>query len=366
MENKIVIAAAGSRKTTLIVEGALKHAEKRILILTYTIENLRLINDYLIQKNGAIPANVTVQSWYSFLLADGVRPYQNYVYDETRIPSIHFQEGRSAPYARKSDIGKYFLTKSKRIYTDKIAEFACLCNSKSEGLVINRLESIYDYVYIDEVQDLAGYDFDFLELLLESNICVTVVGDNRQATYFTNCSPKNCQFKGKNIINLFEHWETSGTCKIFEKCECYRCNQKICDFSDKLYPDMPKTKSLNATQTGHDGIFIVCEDELNNYIDRYSPQILRDTAKTCTWGLPALNFGLAKGQNFDRVLIFPNKPIKDYLKNGDPLKLKAITKAKFYVGLTRDRYSVAFIYEDETCFSKIISYRTLPGSAGDR
>ena len=176
MENEIVIAAAGSRKTTLVVEEALQGVDKKILILTYTTENLKQINDYLIDKNGAIPTNVTIQSWYSFLLADGVRPYQNFVYDEkrikgiyfpkfvydkARIPSIHFQEGRSAIYARKCDVDIYFLTKSKKIYTDKIAEFACLCNSKTEGLVIDRLECIYDHIYIDEVQDLAGYDFDF-------------------------------------------------------------------------------------------------------------------------------------------------------------------------------------------------------------
>lgn len=356
--NKIVVAAAGSRKTTLIVEESLQCVDKEILILTYTIENLNQINEYFIQKNGAIPHNITIQSWYSFLLADGVRPYQNYVYDKARIPSIHFQTGRSAPYARKSDIGRYFLSKSKKIYTDKIAEFACLCNSKSEGLVIDRLAYIYDHVYIDEVQDLAGYDFDFLELLLMSNICVTVVGDNRQATFFTNCSPKNRQFKGKSIINLFKHWEKSGICSIVEKCECYRCNQMICDFSDKLYPEMPKTKSLNTTRTGHDGIFMVCEDELSNYINRHSPRILRDTVKTNTAGFPALNFGLSKGHNFERVLIFPNKPIKNYLKNGDSKKLKDMTKAKFYVGLTRARYSVAFFYEDETCFDEIEFYRT--------
>ena len=90
----------------------------------------------------------------------------------------------------------------------------------------------------------------------------------------------------------------------------------------------------------------------------YINQILRDTVKTNTEGMPALNFGLAKGHNFDRVLIFPNKPIKTYLKSDDPTKLKGITRAKFYVGLTRARYSVAFFYNDKTCFDEIKFYRT--------
>ncbi len=357
-ENKIVIASAGSRKTTFVVEDALsKSANSKILILTYTIENLKQIEDYVIQRNRVVPCNITIQSWYSFLLSDGARPYQNFVYDKARIPSIYFQEGRSAPYTKKSNIERYFFSSDGRIFTDKIAEFACQCNSKSNGLAIDRLEHIYDYIYIDEVQDLAGYDFDFLELLLLSKISVRAVGDSRQSTYFTNCSPKNSKFKGKSIINLFKYWEKLGLCNIEEKNECFRCNQMICDFADKLYPEMSKTKSLNIIITGHDGIFTVCEAELHNYIERYCPRILRDSAKTDTAGFPALNFGLSKGQNFKRVLVFPNGPIRAYLKNGDPNKLKDITKARFYVALTRARYSVAFFFDDKSCFKEICCFK---------
>jgi DNA helicase-2/ATP-dependent DNA helicase PcrA len=359
VKNKIVIAVAGSRKTTSIVEDALNNdGNKKILILTYTIENLKQIENYFIQKNGSIPCNVVIQSWYSFLLSDGVRPYQNFVYDKARITAIYFQEGRSVPYTNKNNIDRYYFSSDGRIFTDKLSDFACLCNYKSNGLVLDRLERIYDHVYIDEAQDLAGYDFDFLELLLCSSLCVTVVGDNRQATYFTNCSPKNKKFKGKNIVDLFRYWERRKLCRIDEKNECYRCNQMICDFADKVYPEMPRTKSLNKISTGHDGIFTVREAELSDYINRYTPQVLRDTKKTDTFGLSALNFGLAKGQNYDRVLIFPNGPIKTYLKNGDPNKLKDITRAKFYVALTRARYSVAFFCNDETCFREISRHNT--------
>lgn len=356
MENRVVIASAGSRKTTFIVEESLKNADKIILILTYTIENLKQLHKYIVEKSGSVPSNVKIQSWYSFLLSEGVRPYQNYLYDDDRIPAIHFQTGRSARYIKKNNTKRYYLTKSKKIYTDKISEFACECDSLSNGLVIERIECIYDQIFIDEIQDLAGYDFDVLELLLNSNVLITVVGDSRQATYFTNCSPKNCNFKGKSIINLFEDWEKKGLCKITQKNECYRCNQSICEFSDKLYPEMPKTKSMNIKNTGHDGVFIIIEKDLAKYFDKYAPQILRDTKRVDTAGLPAVNLGLSKGQNFDRVMIIPNGPVKEYLKKGDPTKLKDITRAKLYVGLTRARYSVAFLYDGKTCFDEITKH----------
>ena len=64
-------------------------------------------------------------------------------------------------------------------------------------------------------------------------------------------------------------------------------------------------------------------------------------------GLPALNFGLSKGQSFDRVLILPNGPIEEYLTSGNPESLKPLTRARLYVAITRARYSVA-IATDKT------------------
>lgn len=352
LNNTVVIAAAGSRKTTYLVEEALKYADKQILIVTYTIYNLNQIRQYFVDLVGLIPSNVVVQSWYSFLLEDCARPYQNVVYEKKRIETIFFVEGKSCPYAKKSNTDRYFFADGDKIYSDKMSDFACICNDKSMGLVIQRLEGIYEHIFIDEVQDLAGYDFDLLELLFLSGIDITVVGDNRQATYFTNCSPKNKRFKGKDIIVLFKDWEKRGMCSIREKNDCYRCNQQICDIADLLYPDMQTTESKNEKQTGHDGVLTVSPTDLREYVRKYNPTVLKDTKKTKTEGLPSLNFGVSKGQTFDRVIIFPNGPIKKFLKTGDSSKLNPKTKALLYVGITRARHSVAFVYDDECWLQK--------------
>ncbi len=351
--NTVVIAAAGSRKTTYVVEQALKNPEEKVLILTYTIYNLNQIRRYIIEKAGLIPSNLTVQSWYAFLLQDCSRPYQNAVYDKKRIETICFVEGKFCPYVPKNNTNRYYFLDGDRIYTDKISDFACCCNENSGGLVIKRLEGIYDCIFVDEVQDLAGYDFDFLELLFRSKIEIIAVGDSRQATYFTNCSPKNKKFKGKNIIHLFREWKKDGLCEIEEKNECYRCNQNICDIADILYTDMPKTKSMNLHKTGHDGVYLVCLNDLKAYVEEYRPMVLRYSKTTKTEGLRALNFGVSKGQTFDRVLIFPNGPIKEFLKIKDADKLKDKSKALLYVGITRARYSVAFVYDDVCCIDGI-------------
>jgi DNA helicase-2/ATP-dependent DNA helicase PcrA len=296
---------------------------------------------------------VTVQSWYQFLLQDCSRPYQPVLYDKERIETICFVEGRSCPYVPKTNVQRYYFAEGKRIYTDKISDFACRCNEESGGLVVKRLEQIYHCIFIDEVQDLAGYDFDFLELLFESRMEIVVVGDSRQATYFTNCSPKNKKYKGQNITALLTDWQKRGLCKITERNDCYRCNQEICNVADGLYPDMPKTQSKNRDVTGHDGVYVLSSCDLMEYVKRYRPTILRYNRKTKAEGLRALNFGISKGQSFERILIFPNGVIKDFLKTKNHDKLKDKTKALLYVAITRARYSVAFVYDDECCLNEI-------------
>jgi len=90
-KNNVIIASAGSGKTTYIVEEALKMKEQRVLVTTYTNENIDQIKTFFVEKAGCIPANITVQSWFSFLLQEGVRPYQNHMNDQKRVQSIFFQ-----------------------------------------------------------------------------------------------------------------------------------------------------------------------------------------------------------------------------------------------------------------------------------
>ena len=76
MADKLIIAAAGSGKTTFLVNQALSIQDSRVLITTFTEANEQEIKKKFIEANGCIPPNVTVQTWFSFLLQHGVKPYQ--------------------------------------------------------------------------------------------------------------------------------------------------------------------------------------------------------------------------------------------------------------------------------------------------
>jgi len=344
--NTLVIASAGSGKTTFLVTEALARPGKKIAILTYTINSLNEIKKKFYEIHGGIPKDIDIVTWFTFLLQDCARPYQRSVYSKRRVKTIYFTRGRSAPYIKYTDTEKYYFWNEDEIYSDKIARFIIDCEKKSNGLVTKRLASIYDEVFIDEFQDMSGYDLEVIETFLRASFRMIIVGDPRQCTYTTNNSPKNSKYCGTGILKKAEEWKSKNLCQIKKQSISFRCNQKICDFSDRLWTDIgiEKTQSYNPKITEHDGIFIVSKDNLCEYVRNFSPILLRYDKKTETYGYPALNFGNAKGLTFDRVLIVPHGPIKKYLQYGNVNDIIG-SREKFYVAVTRARHSVAFLYD---------------------
>ena len=342
-ENELIFAAAGTGKTTEIVKRAFSSLGK-ILITTYTRANTRhIINEISNRRCGVIPSNITVTTWFSFLLSDWVRPYRNYIWNRNRISDLCFVQRRSALYIKKKNTASYYFSdKTETIYSDKLAEFGYECDRKSQGLVIQRLEQLYNEIYVDEVQDMAGYDFEILKLLLESNIKIVTVGDSRQKTYNTAPSRKNKQYSD-DVYNWYLDMQKQQLATLKKLCDCYRCNQAICDFADQLFPTLPKTTSRNNIAVKHQGIFSLPLELLDCYIERYEPIILgydKNAFKQVN-NHKVITFGISKGQTFNRVLIVPTNTMIEYLKGKG--ELAPVAKMKFYVGLTRARHSVAIL-----------------------
>lgn len=355
-KNKVIIACAGSGKTTRLVEEALNLRHRRIAIITYTNNNARQIAKRFGELNSGVPKHVEVMTWFEFLLRECARPYQRAKYPEKRIESLAFVNQRSAKGIPESKTCLYYFANGEAIYSDKISQFVVECESKTEGAVTDRLGAIYTDVFIDEFQDLAGWDHEVITMLLESGICVTLVGDPRQHIYSTNPSPKNSQYLGVKVVELVRKWERRGLCTLETMSNTHRCNQAICDFANALWPAMEKITSKMNDATDHEGVFLVAENAVEDYIRRFAPQVLRHDKRARTYGRDALNFGLAKGLQFDRVLIVPTEPIKKYLQGGMLGHVE-----KLYVAVTRAKHSVAFVFAGE---STIASGRWPPSAGG--
>lgn len=108
-KNKIIIACAGSGKTTRLVKDAIACPDRRIAFVTYTNNNLKGIVHCFGEHYGGIPKHVEVMTWLRFLLCECARPYQHAVYAEKRIESFMFTRGRSPwKYGEKNVARHYF------------------------------------------------------------------------------------------------------------------------------------------------------------------------------------------------------------------------------------------------------------------
>ncbi|WP_424769430.1 UvrD-helicase domain-containing protein [Paenibacillus sp. sgz302251] len=52
------------------------------------------------------------------------------------------------------------------------------------------MSKIFSHIFIDKIQDLAGYDLEIVKLLLKSRSNILFVGDPRQVTYLTHIERK--------------------------------------------------------------------------------------------------------------------------------------------------------------------------------
>lgn len=337
--NLAVIAAAGSGKTEYIIGSALGVPAQRVLITTYTRHNCDQIVSRIQRAEGCVPHYASVQGWFSFLINQAARPYQSSVTGQIDFAKALNLKANRPPGIARAHWRNYYFDPNGDFRPEGVSEFVCRANQATGGLVIQRLEALYDQIYIDEFQDLAGYDLEFLELLFASKILVTVVGDPRQHTYSTNRSRKNKQYQGHAMLDWLQ--QRAGTCRVEHRTESWRCNQAICDWADALYPELPKTISRNQARTGHDEVVLLARDDVPVYIEKFNPTILRWNRTSDTLGLPAMNIGVSKGSTFDRVLIFPTKPMLDYIKSGNPDTLGS--REHLYVAVTRARHSVAFV-----------------------
>ena len=67
MKNKLIIAGAGTGKTTYLIDKALEIQEK-VLITTFTINCKNEIIEKIIKQKGYVPKNIVIQTWFSMLL----------------------------------------------------------------------------------------------------------------------------------------------------------------------------------------------------------------------------------------------------------------------------------------------------------
>lgn len=367
MNNKVIFAAAGNGKTYSICSQArsvVSCGNKCALLISYTNQGVHALeSEYKKQNYGVLDEKIVIKSWYSFLLSEFIKPYQctlklkdkrgkkeyPVTFPENFVTSIAFYETEPPPRYFNQTHVQYFVNRHGDISPDRTSHLAYLCNEHSGGKVVTRMEEIYSHIFIDELQDYAGWDLEIIRLLFESKIQVSCVGDYKQATYRTNNSPKNRQYRDENIRKYFTALEQRRLCTVSYENTTRRFHQEICDFINTIHNDadsivFPDPMVNQKEQPDNIGVYLIEPQYLSKYCEYYKPIILRyaknskiDFNHECE----IINYGGSKGATYNRVLIIPVSTVLPFIK-GQSLITSNQTRSKFYVACTRAKHSIAF------------------------
>lgn len=347
--NTATLAVAGARKTQSIIDACGGGDEStRRLVVTYTLTGQRDLESRLRQTSPATMPDVC--GWYSFLLRHWVRPFLPMLFEGRRLGGLNF-DGLPATSPKGFVIATgadRFLDDQSRAYRRFLSKLALDVADAAGGAPTARLQRMYDEIYIDEVQDMTGFDLDVLQQLLETDIAVRLVGDLRQSVFDTNPQdPRHKKFRGLGMRDWFVEQEAAGRLCVEHVSTTWRSVQSVASFSDTLFDpslDFPPTHSAQEMVSDHDGVFAIAPSDVATYVERYEPKCLRQTVATpVPDDMVGTNFGVSKGLTHNRVLVFTTAPMRAFLETGELLPDRSA--CGLYVGVTRAIYSVAFVTE---------------------
>ena len=338
---RVVFAVAGAGKTTMLV--SLLSTEKRTLLLTYTDNNADNLRRRILDRFGTWPENIEVFTWFSFMLSFLIRPFA--IENCPSICRLLFEE-RNIP-RKETDLRRY-VTSDGFAYHSRAFDFV----QKYVGVnsVLARMSQFFDEVLVDEFQDFAGYDFDFIELLGRSPLNVVLTGDFFQHTFDTSRDGsknknlhQNYSTYKKRLANYFTIDETSLEAS-------HRCPKAICSFvSDKLGIRMFSTSDRDDIPSPE---LVLGEKKIEEIMKNEAIKKLFYRAHykyNCDGG----NWGDCKGLSFKNVCVVLNPGTFDKLVKGNLSSLAALTRNKLYVACTRTEGCLWFVNERD-----LIGYET--------
>ena len=335
MDKKLIFAVAGAGKTTYIVDNL--SLNKRSLIITYTTGNYRNLCTKIIKHFKEIwPENIVVMSYFEFLYRFCYKPL---LADKLKLHGILYEENQDR-YIQQDDLN-YYISPSKYVYSNRLALLLEKANIIEN--IKQRLERYFDEFIIDEVQDIAGRDFNFLKLLMSAKVNMLFVGDFYQHTFDTSRDGNTNQ----NLFNDKSIYESQFTsqgfiCDTTSLAKSWRCNPDICRFI-----------------TNNLGIEIYSHNTERNSAIRFisDPQQIKDILldrniiklhfkNSKKYGQNHKNWGKTKGEDiYTDVCVMLNKKTFNKYINNRLKDLPISTRNKLYVAITRAHGNVYLMKE---------------------
>ncbi len=336
MDKKLMLAVAGAGKTTYIINEICKKYQN-VLIITYTDSNYNNIISKLREQNeGVIPDGVTVYKYFTFLYRFCYKPFLS---DHIRAKGINYEPNKNR-YAKSAN-KDYYLDSSDRLYSNRITMFLNKNNVIRD--VKNRIKKYFDCIVFDEVQDISGRDFNFLEELMKIDMNMLYVGDFYQHTYNTSSDGNVNRGLFDDLNKYVDRFKRMGV--VFDDqtlLKSWRCREGICKYvREHLEISIYSNKREQGCVK-----FVDSEDEIRKIWN--NPAIVKlHYQKATTYGVGHRNWGDTKGEDcYQDVCVLLNKKTMEEYKKGTLRNLAPSTRNKLYVAITRAKGNVYLIEED--------------------
>lgn len=332
MDQRLILAVAGSGKTRYLIDRL--NLERRFLIVTYTNNNCKNIKNRILRKFGYFPDNISVRTFFSFLFNFCYKPFFHYEWRERGVT------WKNPPdYTRFKTDWTHYMSNNFYLYHNRLAK---LCQNEA-SLIKERLQRYYDCFYFDEIQDLAGYDFDFMKSIVPQAMDVLFVGDFYQHTFDTSHDGNKNSGLYKNLSAYCKNWK--GVLAIDQNSlnNSYRCPANVCDFvSNKI-----GIKISSAIQTAGGIIYVDNAKEIEEIANNNEiPKLFYQNSKK--YNCFAMNWGESKGlDDFTDVCVVLNKTTKKNYEKNELNKMAESTQNKFYVACTRSKRNLYFVAEEK-------------------
>ncbi len=334
MDKSVIFAVAGSGKTSHLVTNL--NEVQRFLIVTYTESNHDNLRSKIIQQFGYFPANITLYTYFRFLHSFCYRPFLR---SKKNTKGVTFNRPPKFPQYALTDDRRY-IPSSQRLYANRLAKF--IEQSNLIGTVVARMEKYFDVFFVDEVQDFAGHDFNFLMAISAARLKSTFVGDFFQHTFDTSRDGsvnKNlhndyggyiARFKAKNLVVDTESLKNS-----------HRCSKSVCDFiSEKIGIAISAHEDRES--------IVKYEDDPEAVIALYkNPETVKLFYKEHhKYACHSQNWGASKGvDRYQDICVVLNPANVKAWTNGGFLDINPETRNKLYVACSRARGNLTFIPE---------------------
>ncbi|TDW51819.1 AAA domain-containing protein [Flavobacterium sp. 270] len=333
MDKKVVFAVAGSGKTKLIIDEL--NEKNNSIVVTYTTSNFENLKDRIIRKFGYFPTNIKLYTYFSFLYTFCYKPF---CHDIFKTNGINYNQQLSQ-YTKKGTRDHY-IDKSNRLFFSRISKLLIDFNVIDD--IVERINKYIDNIFIDEIQDFASNDFNFILSIAKTRAKLIYVGDFYQHTFDTSRDGSTKKNLYTDYLKYQTEFNLSGiNVDTLTLIKSWRCNVTICQYiSDNLKIPIESNRndsSVIINLTDNSEIKSIFN---NNKIVKLFYQ------KHYDYNCFSKNWGDCKGEDryYDVCVVLNNNTYEKYISN-DLQNLAPATKNKLYVAISRTKNNLYFVSE---------------------